>query len=361
MKRLNEVLPIMQSYWPERRRPLGRMAINLAPRPSFTRRRREKLRSTIKRALRSPHGAGGGNQFVLLLTRYLRFCGYEVVFNLDDAVDCIIIVDGRDELNTFGMKEIAAFKQRHPSVACIHRINECDKRKGTDHMDDVLARTNTVADHTVFISGWLRDYHVARWFDASKPHTVIHNGADPSIFHPIGNHPPANGEAFRLVTHHWSDNRGKGFEVYEELDRLIANKHLPGMELWIIGRWPSGMQWRSARLFEPVTGRRLADLLRQCHAYVTGSLWEPGGMHFIEGAQCGLPVLFHADGGGIVEVAERFGICFRDDLVGAVKALRQDYDKLRQKVLDDGPSGDRMCSTYRQLIQTLLVAGGKAS
>ena len=53
-------------------------------------------------------------------------------------------------------------------------------------MDRQLAEANRAADHTVFVSEWLRDYHAARWFDAAKPHSVIHNGADPSIFHPIG-------------------------------------------------------------------------------------------------------------------------------------------------------------------------------
>jgi len=337
VRRFRDLVATARSYWPQRKRPVARVAINMAPRST-------------------PYG--GGNQFVQQLTRHLVFHGYEVLFHLDGEVDCILIIDGRDNLTTFGVREILAFKQRNPSVICIHRVNECDQRKQSDFMDNLLARVNSAADYTVFISRWLRDYHASRWFDPAKPNAVIHNGADPSVFHPLGNRPPSSEDAFRLVTHHWSDNPIKGFTVYEEIDQLIEKGELPNVELWVIGRWPAGMQWRSARLIGPVTGHRLADLLRQCHAYVTASLWEPGGMHFIEGAQCGLPVLYHMDGGGIVEVAEGFGIGFRDDVLGAIEAMRARYPELRHQTLSRGPSGDRMCMAYRQLIQALLLADG---
>ena len=102
----------------------------------------------------------------------------------------------------------------------------------------------------------------------------------------------------------------------------------------MIGRWPAAIEWRAARTFPPTTGTELADLLRQCHLYVTASRWEPGGMHHVEGAQCGLPVLYHEDGGGIVEAASRYGIGFRDDVAGAIGAARERYPELRRRVLD---------------------------
>lgn len=337
VSRFRDLLTAVRSSLPQRRKPVARVAVNLAPR-------------------KSPYG--GGNQFLQQLGRYLTFHGYEVVYHLDSGVDCVLIMDGRNAQTTFGLREIQAFKRLHPSVVCIHRVNECDQRKQSDFMDDLLSRVNSAADHTVFISKWLRDYHASRWFNLARPHTVIHNGADPSVFHPVGSRPSSGKEVFRLVTHHWSDNPMKGFRVYEEIDRLIDNKELSNVELWVIGRWPAAMQWRSARLIGPVTGQRLADLLRQCQAYVTASLWEPGGMHFIEGAQCGLPLLYHEDGGGIVEVGKQFGIGFRDDIGSAIMEMRRDYGELREAVLRLSPSGDRMCHEYRRIIQSMLVLNG---
>lgn len=123
----------------------------------------------------------------------------------------------------------------------------------------------------------------------------------------------------------------------------------------MIGRWPKELVWKSARTFPAAHGAKLAGLLRQCDGYITASLHEPGGMHFIEGLQCGLPLLFHLDGGGIVELGSRFGIGLRDDLVSGLRGLQARYHELRDKVLDAPPSGDRMCIAYREIVQRVLA------
>jgi len=93
--------------------------------------------------------------------------------------------------------------------------------------------------------------------------------------------------------------------------------------------------------------------LRQCHVYLTASRWEPGGMHHVEGAQCGLPVLYHEDGGGIVELASRYGIGYRDDVVDAIEDMRRRYPELRRRVLEQPPSGVAMCNAYRRVLERL--------
>jgi glycosyltransferase involved in cell wall biosynthesis len=235
-------------------------------------------------------------------------------------------------------------------------VNDNDVRKKTDQMDARLARFDAVADHTVFISEWLRDHHASKWFDRAKPHTCILNGADPAVFHPVGSRDWRDGKPLRFVTHHWSDNWMKGFAAYREIDELIERGELPGIELWIIGRWPAEITWKRARTFPPASGAALGDLLRQCHVYVTASQFEPGGMHFIEGLQCGLPLIFHEDGGGIVELARRYGLSFREDVGAAVRGIRDRYAELRRTVLGEPPSGDGMCIAYRRVIQQMLGA-----
>ena len=78
-------------------------------------------------------------------------------------------------------------------------------------------------------------------------------------------------------------------------------------------------------------------------------------MHHVEGAQCGLPMLYHEDGGGIVEMASRYGIGYHDDIARAIGEMRERYGELRQRVLEQAPSGNVMCAGYRKLIQSLLV------
>ena len=40
----------------------------------------------------------------------------------------------------------------------VHRINECDERKNTDYVNKSLIKANKVADHTVFVSSWLKKF-----------------------------------------------------------------------------------------------------------------------------------------------------------------------------------------------------------
>ena len=302
---------------------------------------------------------GGGNQWLLQFSRYMHYSGYEVVHDLRGGADGVIIQhNGLTGAMSIGFEELAAAKRNNPRLRVVHRINDNDIRKATTEMDALMARYNTLADHTVFISEWLRDHHAAKWFDRAKPHTCILNGADPSVFHPIGSPTWKRGEPFRFVTHHWADNPMKGFPHYAMLDDLIASGDLPGVELWVIGRWPKDLIWKSARTFAPCAGPALASLLRQCHGYLTASLWEPGGMHFIEGLQCGLPITYHKDGGGIPELAKFYGTGFRgdrDDLSFAVRSLLDDYRYFRDRVLTRPPSGDGMCLAYREIIQRVLA------
>ena len=147
----------------------------------------------------------------------------------------------------------------------------------------------------------------------------------------------------------------KGFKVYAEIDRAIANGDLPDTELWIIGNWPAELIWKAARTFPPCRGHALASLLRQSHACVTASLHEPGAMHPMESLQCGLPILYHRDSGGTVEIGEKFGVAFDDDFRPALLKLKENYSAIRKVVLSEGPSGDAMTLSYRRLIQSLIA------
>lgn len=333
MNYLNKLHEIMAQY---RRPHAGTVAINMKP----------------------VTGAWGGSSvFVWQFMAALKRCGFRIRFDLKDKIDVIVIIDPRHDLQSkaFGMDEILSYKRQHPNVKIIHRINECDKRKNTTFMDPLLLEANKIADFTVFISTWLRDYFVDKWFDPNRPNSVIYNGADPAHFHPVGSKPYDPNGTMRVVTHHWSDNPMKGFPVYQSLDTMIASGELKKFELWVIGRWPKEIKWRTAKAIGPKSGKALGDLLRQCHLYITASLWEPCGMHHVEGAQCGLPLLSHVDGGGIVEAAETYGLLFDDDLKDKLESVRCDYPYYRDKVIAYMPSGDRMASDYIRVVYQLLA------
>jgi len=299
-----------------------------------------------------PGPYGGANQWARQMTLSLRRSGYRVVHNLRSDVDLVMGTHlGLSGKLAFEWEDVARAKARNPRLRVLQRINDNDIRKGTGEMDLTLAAANNVADHTVFVSAWLRDHHASRWFDRTKAHTVIEPGADPAVFHPIGNRAWKPGRPFRFVTHHWSDNMSKGFDVYAAMDEAIASGSAAGFEMWVVGRRPADINWRSAKTFDACAGVKLADLLRQCHAYVSASRHEPGAMHPVEGIQCGLPLLYHADSGGTVALGEKFGVLLGDDPAESMRELRDAYAECRRRILTAPPSGDRMCLEYRRIVQ----------
>jgi len=302
-----------------------------------------------------PGPYGGGNQWLGQIAPYLRRCGYRPTTRLSEETRCVLGTHAglRGGLE-FSYDDVLRAKEKNPRLRCIQRINDNDVRKGTHEMDAHLAHCNRAADHTVFVSEWLRDYHADRWFDVTRPHSVIHNGADPAIFHPLGSRIWQPGEPLRLVTHHWSDNPAKGFPVYEAVDAAIADGKLRDVELWIVGRWPSGIRWRAAKTIPACSGHQLADVLRSCHAAITASRHEPGAMHPVEAMQCGLPLLHTADTGGTVELGRRFGVLLGDDFAASLDELKTRYFALRNEVLSSAPSGDTMCAAYRRIVQQLV-------
>ena len=279
---------------------------------------------------------GGGNQFAQSFVKYFEDRGYRVVHTLDSDVDVAVMVDPRvGDGRLFSHEELAkAKKHSNGRLRVIHRVNECDARKGSNSMDSLLAKANKCADHTVFISEWLREYFLSQWSVDNKKTSVIRNGADENIFNPDGYTSWDGQGPLKMVTHHWSDNRMKGADIYDLLDECLSAPTFRELFAFTyIGRQPKGSMWRNVKVMSPLHGKKLASMIRENHVYLTASRFEPCGMHHIEGALCGLPLLYHEEGGGIVECCSSFGIAFNNDtLVMALRAMRERYAELRMKL-----------------------------
>ena len=306
-----------------------------------------------RKLLKTPWG--GGNQFVEQWTQFLKSSGYRVQYHLSKEVDYIFMIDPRKKSGgNFGWEEIRDFKKKNPKVKCIHRVNECDKRKGTQFMDKLLIESNQVADLTIFISQWLLDYFSEAGMPKTTPWEVVYNAADESCYYPPSEKKREG--VFKIATHHWSDNWLKGFHEYVLLDELIAVGRIPNLEFHVIGSYPKEISWKKAILHPPTRGADLANLLRDQDFYITASRWEPGGMHQVEAVQCGLPLAYHHEGGGIVEYAAKCGVCFGDDLEEKIKFMMDHFDEYKQKARANSWTGKEMCKSYRQFIEKHLSA-----
>jgi len=236
---------------------------------------------------------GGGNHFVKAFCEYGPKYGHEIVHTVQEGIDVILMVDPRyDELRV-SMREIAAYKKTFHNVKIVHRINENDARKGTNDMDDLLYACSQITDVSTFISNWIKYYHIDRgWM--CKNNTVIYSGTDKSVFKP---REKINNGKINLVTHHWSNNKMKGFDFYEQLDSWLDDN--PDFTFTYIGR--ENGTFKNTKVIQPLFGEALGKELGQYDVYISASRFDPGPNHIIEALACDLPTYAFRDGGGCCE------------------------------------------------------------
>ena len=299
---------------------------------------------------------GGGNSFAKSLSEYFKCKGVKVVYDLkDNDIDIILLTDPRGlspQITIDAGKIIRYILFKNNKSIIVHRINECDERKGTTNMNSLLKRANYVADHTIFIATWLKNLDI---FYNNKNTNVILNGGDDKVFNCKNGSLWNKTEPLKLVTHHWGGNNLKGMDVYIKLDELLDDiKWKKFFQFTYIGNIPGNYKFKNVNHIKPCSGKILAKNLKKNHIYLTASINEPGGMHHIEGALCGLPVLFR-DSGSLPEYCEKYGLSFQgvDDIVKALKKMRENYKIYKEKIKSYDKTSNKMCSEYYTLFNEL--------
>ena len=234
---------------------------------------------------------GGGNLFVRAICDRIVEKGHKLVHNLEEGIDSILVVDPRPESGFDAIEAIINYSHQRRAKTTL-RVNECDARKGTSGLDSYLKEVGSYMSHTVFVSNWMRDYHLGNGWAGS--HSVIYNGVDRNIFR--SREKIGNGK-INLVTHHWSNNRMKGFDLYEKLDSLVASDER--FTFTYIGRDLG--TFKNTNVVQPLFGLSLGEELSRYDVYVSASIKDPGPNHIIESIACGLPTYATSDGGGACE------------------------------------------------------------
>jgi len=301
---------------------------------------------------------GGGNQALSVLAENLRGKGVNVCFDLANSdLDLIVLTEPRELLRSSAYSDKHILKYLHQvnnRTIVVHRVNECDERKGTTGVNRRLRNANLCADHTIFVSKWLRDLHLSQGF-ICKSYSVILNGSDRSIFHPMGYQCWDEKGPMRLITHHWGAHWMKGFDIYERLDKLLGKRQFENkISFTYIGNIPKGFLFQNATYVEPKHGVQLASLIRQHHVYLTASQNEPGANHQNEGANCGLPLLYR-ESGCLPEYCNGFGVSFAEDnFKEKLGEMMARYTYLADRMKDYPRTSERMCEKYYNLFVELL-------
>ena len=237
---------------------------------------------------------GGGNLFVKAFCEYFESLGHKVVHDFNQKVDLMFMQDPRYSDLGISINEMIKYKQSNPGVGLIHRVNECDARKGTSDMDSLLRECSKFTDLTIFVSNWMEKYHRSLGWHCENS-SVVYNGVDLDHFKKRSR---INNGKTNIVTHHWSDNPLKGTDVYRFLDEFVG-ENSDEYTFTYIGR--SGVTFKNSSLIEPLSGEALGKELSRYDVYVSGSRHDPGPNHIIESVACEIPTLCHKEGGGALE------------------------------------------------------------
>lgn len=301
---------------------------------------------------------GGGNLFVKNLKNYLESRGINVILDLYDSdIDLIILTDPRKSSysSTYGHKDIMNYLNYiNEKALVIHRFNECDERKDTKGVNQFMIEANVCSDKNIFVSNWLEDIY-KRCGLIDKENQIIMTGADKEIFNDIDFHSWDGKSKFKIVTHHWGANANKGIDAYKTLDLLLENHNFKReFEFTFIGNLPKNIILKNTEVLKPMNNLEIASYLRNCHIYLTGSINEPAGMHHIEGALSGLPILY-VESGGITEYCKNYGIQYTvDNLEEKLAEIKNNYKKFKKSLLNYEFTGNAMNEKYLNLFNNLM-------
>lgn len=247
-----------------------------------------------------PPPSGGGHQFLRALKREWERRGYRVEINSISGSTRACL------LNSFNFDAERYRFLRREGCRTIHRVDGplATYRGFDDGTDRKITEWNReFAQGTVMQSRFSLQAHAEMGLAFQDP-VVITNAADPEIFFPPAHRENPAGRKVRIISTSWSDNRNKGAETYEWLDR---NLDFSRVEYIFVGRLPSAM--KNIRVVSPVPSLELANLLRGHDLYLTASRNDPCSNSLIEALSCGLPAIY-LKSGGHAELAGAAGLGF---------------------------------------------------
>ena len=301
---------------------------------------------------------GGGNRFCTLLEENLQARGCHVFRQIAPKLDLIFILAAERQLaiTAYDLEAIGEYVTINPNTAVVLRVNSCDEARGADlGCNRQTLEAGRMADHAVFVSEFIRRHYVERGFDPATPDSVILTGSDERIFNPGGRAERQGNEKLKIVTHHWSANLLKGFDIYQRLDELLATEPFRDLfEFTYIGRLPLGMHFSQTRVLPTLDGVELARALKEHHLYVSAARYEAAGNHYIEAMRCGLPVLYLRSG-SLPEYCAPYGVEFTlTDFEEKLLEIRERYPELRGRVLACPYGAAPMLNAYWNLFQRLV-------
>ena len=305
---------------------------------------------------------GGGAFFVRNMITYLKKRGHKVTFTLEKGIDIIFITDPRkgkkSSSKSYSIDDIIKYKKLNPKVKILHRVNECEiKRDKVIGIDQILLKTMKIADKIIFITQWLQDYFVNKYNISTINCSVVINGCNNEFFFPKKENDKKvieENTKIKIITHHWSRNYLKGFEIYNKIDEYL-NENPHEFSFTFVGNYIKDFKPTNITVLPPECDMKLGNILREHDIYLTASQNEPCGMHQLEGMSCGMPILYREGSGGIKETCGNAGLEFSDfdDFLEKLQQIKKDYEFFKNNINYTWLSSQRCCKNFYKNIKKL--------
>ena len=293
---------------------------------------------------------GGGNKTLTQLVQKLKERGHEVVFELTHKdINVYFCFDPRPNQLGDWYGSIYECKNNFGGKI-VQRVGDVGTHSKPE-LTELVRQTVPHTDHVIFPSHWAMNY-----IDAEiQKHTVIFNSPLSTFhIHKDGTKKLVDNKKVRIVTHHWSDNPKKGFDLYSKLDDILPKFNY---EFTYIGRLPSGFKFKNSRCIEPIDAKSLAKELPKHDIYLTASIEEAGANHVLEALACGLPVVYHEKGGSIPEYCDPWGgisFCNFDTMIKSINKMIDEHDRVKADVLTYSLYLEKEITRYIEVIENVI-------
>lgn len=285
---------------------------------------------------------GGGNKFVNGLINTCVNNNIEVVFDLSSSnIDVIFCFDPRPNSLGLSYYDYQNYKKKNSHTKIVQRVGDIGTHSKPD-LFKLVNKTSRISDFVIFPSEWSR-----KMLSYEKNNFIIVPNAPDEIFYKNrSKNYKINKKSINIITHHWSDNPKKGFDVYSLLGQMIVEKKL-NASFTYVGRYNNAFSSKGIKIIEPQDKESLAKLLPENDIYLTASLEEAGANHVLEALACGLPILYRKDGGSIEEYCEPYGISYDHNLNALLQGL--------EKIVDNFENIKDSCLKYQNTLDSCVL------
>jgi hypothetical protein len=286
---------------------------------------------------------GGGNITTYYIQKFFqnKYNNFIVKYELTNPIDIYLIIDPFKDNNfkKYNLEDVIDHRNKNnKNGKIIVRINDSDITRPNIPIElsreKKIINNNNEINYFICNSNFIRN-HYKKYINMNESN-IIYNGCDTSIFYPkpLSIDKP---EKFKIVTHHWSNNMNKGYQMYYDLwIYLVKSKKY---EFIFIGKNVPEM-FKDVPVIGPYVGIELSNAIRDCQIYITDSIYDSCPNHVIEAISCGLPILYRKNDGGAKELCEIFpkkiGESYSniEELIEKIVMIRKNYYEYKMNVIE---------------------------